>query len=121
MSTTQKPLHAFPPSTELKHQALVITVPKDYKTVSNDSEEIVSPQRSFSGLLQNTSPFTEVKNSLHGSNTSLNDDLEFQGASSIAPLTVKGYSKTLQKIKPVKPIPEYLHKRNSKFLKDPAF
>ena len=99
----------------------MITVPIDYKTVWHDSKEIVSPQRSLSGLLQNTTPFTEVKNSLHSSNTSLNGELEFQGASSIAPLTVKKGSKILQKLKLVKLFPLNLHKGKTKILRDPAF
>ena len=48
--------------TEFQHQTLMITVPIDYK-------ELVSPQ---SLLLDLSKFFTEVKNSLHGSNASLN-------------------------------------------------
>ena len=59
----------------------MITVPNDYK-------EPVSPQSPLSCLSQNTTLYTEVKNSLHGSNASLDVEMEVQEASSIAPFTV---------------------------------
>ena len=75
MSITGKIFNASFPYTEFEHQALVITFPNDYRAVSSD-KEIISPQSSLSDLSQITTPFTEVKNSLHGSNTSLNDEME---------------------------------------------
>ena len=47
------------------------------------------PQRSLSDLSQINTPSIEFKNSLHGSNASLNDDMEIQEASSSAPSTVE--------------------------------
>ena len=47
MSTPAKTLEASPPSTELEHQALVITVPNDYK-------ETISTQSPLSIFSQNT-------------------------------------------------------------------
>ena len=70
MINTHKNLQASVPSAEVEHQCLVVTVPNDYK-------EIVSPQSSFSDLLQHSTPCTEVKNSLHGCKVSLNDELKF--------------------------------------------
>ena len=52
----------------------------------------VSPHSSLSDVSQNTTPFTEVEDSSHGSNVSLNDELEIQGASRSAPSTVKNDS-----------------------------
>ena len=78
-------------STEFEHQALVITVPNEFK-------ETVGPQSSLSDLLQNTTPFTESKNSLLGSNVSLIDEMEIQGAFSSASSTVIHDSK-FRKIK----------------------
>ena len=91
MSSTEKTLEASLQSTEFEHQALVITVPNDY-------EETVSPQSSFSDFSQIKTPFTEVNNSLHGSNASLDDEMEFHEPSKDAPLIVKNVSKTPQKL-----------------------
>ena len=63
----------------------------------NDYNEPTSPQSSLSGFSQNTSYFTEFKNCLHGSNSSLNDDLEAQEAYRCAFLTAIDDSKTPQK------------------------
>ena len=68
----------------------MITVPNDYK-------EPVSPQSSLSEFPQDSTPLTAVKNSLHGSNNSQNDEMEVQEASNGAPLTVIHDSKTRQK------------------------
>ena len=68
MSTTEKFLETIL-SSEFERKALVITVPNDYK-------ETVPPQNSLSDLSQNTTPITEVKVSLHGSNTFLHDGME---------------------------------------------
>ena len=68
----------------------MLTVPKDYKKLD-------PPQSSPSDISQSTTSFTEVKNSLHGSKTSLNQDGEIQEASSSAPSTVIHDSKTRQK------------------------
>ena len=65
----------------------------------NDHNETVSLQCSLSDFSKNTTPFTEVKNYLLGSNASLNDEMEFQEVSSSAPSTVTINSKTPQKIK----------------------
>ena len=83
MSTTENTLEGCLLSSEHKHQALKSTEPNDYK-------EPISPQSPI---------FTEVMNSLHGPDASLNAGMEVQGASSSAPLPVINDSKTLQKIK----------------------
>ena len=48
-------------------------------------------------FFQAKTPFTEVKDPLHDSSASPNDDLEIQGASSSAPITVIHDSKTPKK------------------------
>ena len=63
----------------------------------NYYKEVVSPESPLSDFSRNFNPFTEVKNFLHGSNASLNDGMESQGASSSAPSTVIHDSKTPQK------------------------
>ena len=68
-------------------------------TVPNDYEEPVSPQSSLSEFLQDSTPLTAVWNSLHGSNNSQNEQMEVQGASNSAPLSVIDDSKTRQKNK----------------------
>ena len=75
ISATEKALEISPLSTEFEHQALMITVSNDYK-------EPISPQRPLSDFSQSTTLFTEVENSLHGPNDSLNDEMEVQEASS---------------------------------------
>ena len=71
--------------TNFENQALAITVPNDYT-------ETFSSQSSLSDLSQKTTPFTEVKNSLHVSNASLKK-IEFQKTSSCAASTVKSDTK----------------------------
>ena len=71
MSTIEKTLDSSLPSIEIEYQALVITIP-------NDCEEPVSAQSSLSDFPQNTSLFTEVRNSIHGSEDSLNDEIIFR-------------------------------------------
>ena len=68
-------MEASLPSTELEYQALVVTVPIDYK-------ETVSLQSSFSHFLQINAPLFEAKNSLYGSIASLYDGMEIQEDSS---------------------------------------
>ena len=92
MSATENAKEVSLPSLDFEHQALINTVPNEYK-------ERVSPQGSFSDFSQNTAPISEVKNSLEASNASLNDKMQFQGASNSAPLTATDDSKTLQNIK----------------------
>ena len=70
----------------------MITAPNEYK-------EPVQPQSSLSDSYQNTTPFYAFKNSLHGSNASLNDGMEVEEASFSAALTVKHDSKTATKQK----------------------
>ena len=69
MSITEKALDASLPSIEFERQALVITVPSQY-------EEIVLLQRSLSDLSKTAIAFIENKNSFHGSNASLKDEIE---------------------------------------------
>ena len=77
-------------SSEFEDQALIITVPNDYKgTALSES--------SLSHLLQNTTSFREVQNSLPGSNASQNGQMEFPDASRRAPSNVKNDSKKPQK------------------------
>ena len=49
--------------------------------------------------LQNTALFTDVENSLLGSNASMDDELEFQGVSSRFPSITENDSKPPKKIK----------------------
>ena len=91
MTVTEKTLKIYFPSTEFESQALMITVPNDYK-------EMVSPQSLLSGLSQDTAPFAEVKNSLLGFNASMIVEIESQEASGSAPSTVKSDSGSPQKI-----------------------
>ena len=86
MGITEKPLEVSCPSTEFESQALLITVPNEYK-------EIVSPRRSFSDLSQNTIPITATEISLHGSDTSVNDGTETQEAFGNVPSTAKKNSR----------------------------
>ena len=65
--------------------------------------------------------FTEVKDSLHGSNASLTDEMEVQGASSSASLTVTNDSKTPPKKQNSAPDSSKSPKRNYNILIDPAF
>ena len=61
-------------------------------TVPNVYEETVTPQSSFADFyFQIITPFTEVKNSLDGSNASLNDEMGFQEASSSAVQLLKRF------------------------------
>ena len=80
MSVTEETLGASPTSTEFESNVVVITVPSDYKG-------IVSPQRSFSHFSQHFTSISEVKNSLHGSDTSLGDEMQIQKAPSSDPPT----------------------------------
>ena len=66
-------------------------------SVLNDYKEPVSPQSSLSDFSQNTTLFTESKNSLQDSNASLNVETEIQEASSSAFLTVLHDSKLRKK------------------------
>ena len=50
-------------------------------TVSTEYEKLISSQSLLSDFSQKTSKFTEVKNSLDYSKASMNDGMEFQGAS----------------------------------------
>ena len=95
MKTTEKSLEECFPSTEFEHQSLVITVP-------NDCQETVSPQSSLSAQSQNTTPSSKVKNSLHVSKGSLNDELEFQEAFSGASSLVRKIQNPRQKLKTLK-------------------
>ena len=90
MSATENALEVSHPSTEFEHQALTISAPNVYK-------EAVSPQSSLSDFSRNTTPFAEVKNSLHGSDASVNNEMEIHVASSGAPSIVVYDSKTPQK------------------------
>ena len=90
MSTTVKFLKASLPFTELEDQAMVITVPIDFK-------ETVSSQISLANLSHTITPSTEIKKSLYSPNASLNDGTENQEASSSSPSTVIRDSKTPQK------------------------
>ena len=101
------------PSTDCEYQALLITVPNDYK-------ENVSPQRSLSDFSQNTTPFTEVKNSLHGSNASFNDVIYIQVASTIAPSIVQQDSKIARRNKFSAPDSSESLKRKYNILTDRA-
>ena len=67
----EKTLGASTFCTYFESQFLVITLPKNYK-------ETVSSGNSLSDLSQNTKAITENKNSWHGSDTSLNDEMEPQ-------------------------------------------
>ena len=87
MIATENAWEVSLPSTEFERQALIITVPNDYK-------ELVSPQSSLSDF-----PFAGVKTSLQGSNASLNDGMKVQEASGNAPLPVTQDFKTSQKTK----------------------
>ena len=78
--------------TPFQCQALMITLLNYYK-------ETVSPQCSLPDLPQNTIPFTEIDNSLHGFNTCQNDEVETQEAFASAPSTVKTESKLCKKLK----------------------
>ena len=103
-NTSEAPL----PSTEFEQQDLGVTVP-------NVLKETVSSQSSLSDLSQNTIPLTEVKNSLHGSNIPLHDEMEIQEASGSAPSTVDIVSNSSQKTKCSKPdSPKSPQKRNNK-------
>ena len=113
MSATENALEVLLPSSEFEHQALMITLPNDYK-------EPVSPQSLLFDLSQNTTLFTEVKNSLQGSNAPLNDEMEVQEASSSAPFSVIHGSKTLQKLETLHLITRCPRKKN-KISTDPAF
>ena len=100
----------------------MITASNEHKTVSNDSKEPISPRSSLSDVSQNTSPFTEVKNSFYGPNTSRNDKLEIDEASSKDPSTVRIVSKHHQKItKNYEPDSPNAPKRKNIKLNDPAF
>ena len=90
MSTPEIILEASRPFTDCENQALVITVPNDYK-------ETFSSQSSLSDLSQNTTPFIEVKNSLHVSNESLKETDFQKKTSSCVPSTVKSDSEPPQK------------------------
>ena len=57
------------------------------------TSEVIEP----SHLSPNTTHFTEVKNSLHGSDTSLFDKMHTEEASGSAPSTSKQDSKTPEK------------------------
>ena len=69
MSTTEIALELPFTSIESEYQALMITVPNDYK-------EPVSPQSSFSNFSQPTAPFIEVKNSLQSFTEYLKDEMD---------------------------------------------
>ena len=71
MSATENAIKISLPSADFEHQVPMITVPNDYK-------ELVSPQSSHSDFVQNITPFTEVRNSLHGSNDSVNAEKTFE-------------------------------------------
>ena len=82
------------PFIEFESQTLVITVTSVYKGT-------LSPQSSLSDLLQNRNPPTELKNSLHGSFTSLTDEMQTQDASCNIPSTNrKDFSETPKKCEP---------------------
>ena len=49
-------------------------------TVATEYEKLISSQSLLSDFSRKTSKFTEVKNSLDISNASMNDGMEFQGA-----------------------------------------
>ena len=67
--------------------------------VPNDDKDPVPPQSSRAYFSQNPTSFTELKNSLQGSNASLKNELEIQETSSIAFSTVIRDSKTPPKNK----------------------
>ena len=90
-------------------------------TVSNDYEEPISPQNSLSDFSQDTTPFPVLKNSSHGSNTSLNAEMEVHEASSSALLLVLHDSKTLRKNKNSAPDSLKSPKKKYNTLSDPAF
>ena len=97
MIKTEQTMWASLPSTEFKQQALVITVPTDHKTVSNNCQESFPPQSSSSNILQYTH-FSDVNNLVNKSNASVNDEMECQVACSSVSSTVESDSKTPQKI-----------------------
>ena len=114
MSSTEKTLKVSLLSTELGHQALMTTLPKYCK-------EPVSPQSSLSDFSQNTPQFTEVNDSFHGSNASLNDEMEIHETSTSAPLTVIHDSKTPQKNKNFAADSSESPKRKYNILTNPPF
>ena len=78
MSVAGKTLEVSLPCNELETQTLVVTVPNAYK-------EFILPQSSLSVLSKISTPFTEVKNSLHGSDIFLKHEMETEVASSCSP------------------------------------
>ena len=62
-------------------------------TLPNNNKEIVPLQSSLRDPSQNTTPFINVRSSLHGSKKSVNDEMETQEASKNAPSCVKKVSK----------------------------
>ena len=93
---TGKTLEASLPSTEFEHQALLINVPKDHKTVSNECKAIFLSQISLSDLLHKSTPVIEVQSSLYGSSASSNGEKETPEASKSALSTVENDLETPQ-------------------------
>ena len=91
MSTSQINLEAFLPPIDFEHQSLVFTVPNDYKKLFGHKARFLIFQQ------KKTNIFIEVKNSMHCSYASLNDETEVQGASISAPSIVENDSQTTQK------------------------
>ena len=78
MCVAEKTLEVSFPCNEFESKTLVITVQNDYK-------ESVSSQSSLSVSSKNTTPFTEVTNSLHAFNISLKHEMETEVASRCSP------------------------------------
>ena len=114
MSSIGNTLETSLPSADCEHQALVIAVP-------NDFENIVSSENPLPDLSETTTPFTEVQNSLHASNATLNVKMEIEGASTSAPSTVKYDSKPPQKKKIFEPDSSKSPKRKYHILPGVAF
>ena len=91
MSITEKTLEVSLPSSEFESPALVITRSTIHK-------ESISPQSPFSDLSQKSTAFTEIKNSLHGSQTSLSDKMVTQEASASATSIINDDSKFRKKL-----------------------
>ena len=102
------------PSTEIESLALLMTVPNYYQKTE-------LPQSSFSDISQNKNSITEIKNSLHGSQGSLNDAMESQRASSNAPSTATKDSQNPQKTKTCESDSPKSQRNNYNILKEPAF
>ena len=81
----------------------------------------VSKQSSLPENLQETTPFNEVRNSLHGPNNSTIDEMVLQESSGSVPSTVKIDSKLQRKNKICKSQSSRSAKTKNKILNDPAF